>query len=152
MQIEIRSYIVLFDKKDANLVQSKTWTIVKMGKALYAMTNIKTGGKYKLTNMSHIVITCPPHKIIDHINGNGLDNRRINLRICTRGENNLNRKLYITNKTGHKGIHFRRGRYYAQIKYKTKIYCLGTYDKIEDAINAYDKAAIKYFKNFRRKA
>lgn len=83
-------------------------------------------------------------KVIDHINGNNLDNRKSNLRICTQGQNNKNRKP--PRKDQYKGVYkIPSGRYQAKISSKTNglrsQICIGTYDTPEEAAHAYNLKA-----------
>lgn len=66
-------------------------------------------------------------RIGDHANGNRLDNRRLNLRACSFSQNARNRSLGRDNKTGFKGVSFRRehGKYGAAIRYGKKMKHLG---------------------------
>jgi len=94
-----------------------------------------------------------PHlKRVDHWNGNKLDNRRTNLREATRGQNMWNRKLDHDNKTGFKGISFRKDKaqWQARIVVERKIHFLGYFEAPRDAAKAYDVAARQYFGKFAR--
>jgi hypothetical protein len=87
---------------------------------------------------------------VDHIDMNTLDNRKINLRICTRSQNAMNRNKTIKNTTGYKGVIFQpnRNKYYAKIKLNSKIIFLGHYIDPIDAARAYNAAALKYHGEF----
>ena len=99
--------------------------------------------------MHRLLLKCEG-KIIDHISGDGLDNRRSNIRCCTKSENLLNRRININNNSGYKGVSWFKvvKKWRAQIQYKKIVYHLGTYDKRIDAAKAYNKAAIKFHGEF----
>jgi hypothetical protein len=82
-------------------------------------------------------------EIVDHLNGDKLDNRLENLRLCTQAENAQNSKLYKNNRTGYRGVVVCRytGRFVAQIFQDGKSIHLGTHDSPEDAHAAYIKAS-----------
>ena len=89
---------------------------------------------------------------IDHIDGNGHNNKILNLRLATHANNCRNIGLPKHNKSGIKGVHFHKAnkKWRSQIKLNGKRYWLGDFEKIEDAKNAYDKASKKLHGEFRR--
>ena len=100
--------------------------------------------------MHHEIIDVPPGKVCDHINHNGLDNRRCNLRVCTTSQNGYNR---LPNKNGtsrYKGVRWHKDacKWVAEICYKNHQIHIGYFDYEEDAAIAYDDMAIKLFGEF----
>lgn len=93
-----------------------------------------------------------PKNEIDHINGNGLDNRIINLREATREQNSRNRKPHSKTGNGLKGAFQIRGetRWFAQIRFNGKQVCLGRFATENEAHQAYCAAALKYHGEFAR--
>ena len=88
--------------------------------------------------------------LVDHINGNPLDNRKCNLRICNQQQNSFNKSKYKNNKTGFKGVCFdkSRNKFKAQIMLNGKSIHLGRFEKSEDAYKAYCEACVKYHQEF----
>lgn len=95
-----------------------------------------------------------PEADIDHINCDKADNRIANLRAASRSQNSANRPPPKNNKSGYKGVHFDRGRqrWMAYIKKDWKRHHLGRFDSKEEAIAAYETAALKMFGEFARDA
>lgn len=91
-----------------------------------------------------------PEKNVDHIDGNGANNRWFNLREADTSQNGMNRKRSRNNKTGFKGVHYIG--YGASIVVKGKKKNLGTFKTAEMAACAYNAAAKKYFGEFARVA
>ena len=88
--------------------------------------------------------------MIDHINGNGLDNRKENLRLCNSTQNAANTGLWSTNTSGYKGVRLqkRTGKYEAYIIIKNRPNHLGTFTDAKLAAQAYNNAALNIFGEF----
>lgn len=91
-------------------------------------------------------------RLIDHINGNPLDNRKANLRFASHTQNVCNSKIRSDNTSGFKGVHWfpHKNRWVAVICVEGKNRCLGYFREKEDAARAYEQAAHKYFGEFAR--
>jgi len=90
--------------------------------------------------------------LVDHINGDGLDNRRVNLRPATGSQNGANISPPSHNTSGYKGValYKRTGRWRACITVDRKHIHLGYYDTAEEAVAAYDAAAINAWGEYAR--
>src|SRR3990167_296143 len=107
--------------------------------------------KSRSFRMHRIILNAPDGYEVDHINGNPLDNRKSNIRICTRQQNMRNVKLSTKNTSGYKGVSWSAigKKWMAYISYgnkKTKY--LGYYTDKKDAAYAYDSAAKVMFGEF----
>lgn len=129
------------------------WVLIK-GRSFRAMPTNKTNVFYAITgtgkdtkSLHRIITQASPGEHVDHINGDRLDNRRVNLRICTHRQNRANSKIYSNNRTGYKGVGWvkDKSKFRARIKVNYKEISLGLYDSKEEAALAYNKAALKYF-------
>jgi hypothetical protein len=99
----------------------------------------------KKTYMHTVVNNTPNNYDTDHINGNGLDNRRCNLRTVTRAQNIANTHKRRANKNNLTGVAFCRytGRYRAKIHFNKKTICLGRFNTASEAAAAYAKALLE---------
>lgn len=88
-------------------------------------------------------LLCPSDGVTDHVNGNSLDNRKINLRACTQKQNVWNTPKKVTNTSGYKGVSYHKpsGKWVAQIYEVGRKRYLGIFKDIGEAKAAYDKAA-----------
>ena len=142
------------------------WSLSNHG---YAQRGTYNNGKVSVIPMHRQImgLTFGDNKCVDHINGNRLDNRKSNLRICTRAENSHNMKISKRNKSGAKGVlHVtikvkrKSGKLYtkeywrASITLNRKNIYLGFFpyncEGFQEAKTAYNEAAIKYFGKFAR--
>jgi hypothetical protein len=107
-------------------------------------------GKRKNIFMHREIMQTPQNMATDHINLDTLDNRRSNLRVCTHGQNQANRGKLSNNTSGYKGVSWHKSsrKWAANIRYMDKQIYLGKYTNKEDAAQAYDRAALKYYGEF----
>ena len=133
----------IIDADDFEIVSDYTWHNGKRGYPTYN-TSRKIGRKIRPL---HILLVGKNEGMdVDHINGNKMDNRRCNLRICTHQQNTFNQKLRSTNTSGYRGVSKRKtGKYEAYIHCDGKKHNLGLYSSAEEAYEARKKAEIKYF-------
>lgn len=136
----------LIDKEDFELVNKHKWFYrIEASDKEYARKRYRENGKIREVIMHRYIIKARRGKEVDHINGNGLDNRKVNLRICSHKSNSRNRKLNKNNKTGYKGVYRKNGKYRATITFNYKSHDLGAFDDLISAAKVYNKAAKKYF-------
>jgi hypothetical protein len=102
-----QSKVVLIDDEDFDLISRYTWCAHKNGYVYYAETQIKVGNKKYTLKMHRLIMSAKKGQEVDHKNGNGLDNRRENLRFCTRSENLSNRRGWGSSK--YKGVCWEKG-------------------------------------------
>ena len=141
--------IARVDDGDLALVSQHKWRAIKSYNTFYAIADVRKEKKHTVLLMHRLILGLNDSEIhTDHINHNGLDNRRTNLRICTNAENQHNSTLSARNKSGYKGVSWKRGKWRAQITVGYKRIDIGFYDLPEDAARAYDAMAIENFGEF----
>jgi hypothetical protein len=141
------SKIILFgkeifvDKEDADLLQDSVWHLDKDNYVVRNKRNAPKGFHYRL---HRLILNAPPGKLVDHIDGNPLNNRKSNLRITDKKINSYNRKNLNTNNTsGYRGVRKIGNRYYAYIKENGRQRGLGGYATPEEASAVYEQELAK---------
>lgn len=113
-------------------------------------------GAYVRTKMHRIILSrilnrpLEKHELVDHKDGNPLNNTRENVRLANSKQNAYNTRRAKDNKSGYKGVHFEKGKWSARIMVNKKFLRLGRYNTPEEAHEAYKKAAIEHFGEFAR--
>ena len=138
--------VALVDDEDYEWLKQYKWCCAS-GKGLVYATRQSRG---KSVFMHRIILNTPQGMHTDHINHDGLDNRRCNLRICTNSQNQANGNIRKDNTTGRKGTTWDKNKrkYLARIKFHGRYAHIGYFDKIEDAANAYNAKAKELFGEF----
>ena len=141
--------IALIDDKDFPLISEYKWRACKNRDTYYAMAHIRKNGKRTGLLMHRLILNAPKEMETDHINHNGLDNRRSNLRFATNQQNSFNQKINKkkSSSSEYKGVSWnkRDKKWYAQIYIDYKLHYLGYFDDEQDAALAYNEAAKKLF-------
>lgn len=127
----------------------------KKRRNFYAFTNtsMKNGSQRTIISMHRLIMNPPKNKQVDHINGNTLDNRICNLRVCTNAENRKNGGKYFGKYSSkYKGVCWcKRDKIWkAEIKANSKHIYIGSFNNERQAMLAYNEAAKKYHGEFAR--
>lgn len=143
--------IALVDDADYDSLKDRRWYIATLGysNGLYAATKVN----YKHVSMHRLLLSAGKNEMVDHKDGNGLNNQRSNLRKCTRSQNAANSAVARNSTTGYKGVrkHHKSGKFEASIQCNGKRVWIGcTYKTAEEAAIAYNNAAVIQFGEFAR--
>ena len=145
--------VALVDNADYEWLSQYKWTWVDAdSRKGYATHYYRTGKRVSAISMHRLIMEPPDGLQVDHINGDGLDNRRENLRLCTQGQNLRNQVGRQNRVSEWKGVvlHKPSGKWMAQIGIDRRKIYLGYYETPELAALAYNEAALKYHGDFAR--
>jgi hypothetical protein len=147
----------LIDDEDFELVNKYKWRYVKAHNGNgYAHHTIHDKEFYKINkkrriitlNIQNLIMNPPKGMLVDHINNDGLDNRRCNLRICSYKQNTCNKRKTQNTELKYKGISKYGNRFRAQLHDGGKRYSINGFKTQKEAAIAYNKKAIELFGEF----
>jgi len=143
--------VALIDDDDYDLVSSFKWYASKEGNCWYAMRQAYNPIREKI-RLHRFLLNPKPNEQCDHINGDGLDNRRNNIRIVTVSQNHMNRKRRLGSSSQFKGVSKCKStnKWVARIEVKQKHIHLGYFFDEVEAAKAYNVAALKHFREYAR--
>ncbi len=143
--------VAVVDDDLFNYLNQFKWYANNLNGKFYAVRRFMVKkGKQSVILMHRDIMKPNKGFVIDHIDGDTLNNSINNLRICKHEENLRNQKINKNNKSGFKGVYFckQRNKFRAEIKKDRQKYFLGLFIDPKDAASAYNKAAIKFHGEF----
>ena len=152
-----RNYYTLVNDDDYKIFSKERWQAnVKDRRNITKVTASRVkaiNGKPTTLYLHREIMKAPKGMYVDHINGDTLDNRRRNLRLCSNSENMRNRGKNTNNTSGYKGVSFSKERnmWESKIIHQYKTYHLGYFNTKEKAARAYNRGAKKYHGKFAMK-
>ena len=139
------------DDEDFDALSRFRWQASRRAHTWYAERKERAGGSERQLLMHRVILAAPGGLQVDHIDGDGLNNTRGNLRLATSTQNHANRQHGKRGASGYRGVSASTtGRWRAYIKVHRKGRNLGTFDTPEEAARAYDLAAQVSFGAFAR--
>lgn len=139
-----QGFVAIVDDEDYPALAQYKWCAAVENGRPYATRGVRIDGRTKNVRMHRVILDPPSHLYVDHVNGDTLDNRRRNIRICTPGENVCNRRVQYNNPTGFKGV-LRNPKtglpFIVRIRFNGISKHVGTFATAEAAARAYDTAA-----------
>ena len=136
--------VVMVDDNEFERLSRHKWNMKKSLYMNYAQTHVKKGGKTMSLFIHRLIMNAESGQEIDHINGDGLDNRKENLRFCTKSQNQMNKRRQKNAGSKYRGVSWDKqyNKWRALIGWKGKIISLGRFDDIDDAAKAYNAKAL----------
>jgi len=139
--------VALVDDEDYERVAALKWYVAGSRRRIWYARRDFSGSSI---TMHRFILNCQPGQEVDHVNHDGLDNRRCNLRLCSHSENMANGRKRKGASSPYKGVcwHVRRKRWQAQVTYHGRQHHLGRFDSEEEAACAYNAKALELFGEF----
>ena len=145
-----KGFVAFIDDEDFERVNAFKWCVRIKSNTQYAIRGVSIGGrKTKTITMHQFITNSGIGFVTDHIDRNGLNNQKYNLRVCTQSQNCMNRKTNYGSSI-YKGVNFnkRLQKWVSYIRFDKKLIHLGCFEDEKIAAKTYDLAAIKYFGEF----
>jgi hypothetical protein len=148
-----RGMVVIVDNADFDWLNQFKWYAHEARNTFYAARKeLRADGKEHMLKMHRLIMDAQPKMIVDHRDGNGLNNQRLNLRVASDQQNKCNRPAQSNNTSGFKGVSWSKasGKWLAQIASNGEHKYLGLYLTPLDAAYAYNEAAKELHGEFAR--
>ena len=147
-----KGYEAVIDIADLDIVGNHNWCVTTGTQTMYAMRTDISGPRPKTVFMHRSIMNEPVGLDVDHVDCDGLNNKRENLRVATRTQNLQNQRLKNENTSGYKGVSWdkKRKKWRAQIRINKKSKCLGRHRTAKEAHAAYCAASKKFHAEFGR--
>ena len=143
-----KGYFSLVDEDDFKRLSIYKWSACILHNYIRAERQIQKNGKRRKLFLAREIMNAPDGRYVDHINGDTLDNRKCNLRLCSKAENNRNVGLRTTNTSGYKGVIKSGNGFKVQIGVNSEKKYLGYFKSKTLAAMFYNLAALWYHKEF----
>lgn len=141
--------IVMIDDEDFEKAAAYNWSLTKHTNRFYAHRCIwRNGRNDEKVYMHRMIMGFPDGKQVEHIDNNGLNNQKHNLRIATNAQNQKNKPKYKNNTSGYKGVFVRGGLFKVQIRSDGKLIQGGYFKTAIEAAKRYNNLAIEYHGEF----
>lgn len=138
--------VFIIDREDYKKVSLYKWHISSHG---YVKRDEWNGKNRKVVYLHRYILEINNTKsLVDHVNGDKLDNRKSNLRLCNRSQNACNSKLSKNNSSGYKGVRKKRKKWQAYFKFNGKQKSIGVFETKQEAALAYNKKVLAVFGEF----
>jgi hypothetical protein len=138
----------IVDDEKFYLVSKCNWQVRKSGYVVTKSKHFASNGKS--VRLHRVLTNCPTGEVVDHINGNKLDNRMDNLRVCSIAENTRNQTRGIDKSSKYKGVRKMRNKWVARLYFNKEYVYSATFETEYAAAIAYDLAAKMWFGDFAR--
>ena len=151
-----KGHEAIIDAEDVHMVDSGNWYAMIAGNTVYACRRVHSGMHSRVVLLHRVLMEPPDGLVVDHIDGNGLNNRRrasnCNIRIATRSQNLMNSGIYKHNSSGFRGVSWDKAKqkWRANIMMDGRSMHLGYFLTPEDASATYERVSKELYGHFRR--
>lgn len=142
--------VALVDDEDFIEISKHKWYANHDTHTIYAQRTPTIEGKQITIRMHRYILNAPYGQKVDHKDGNGLNNQRNNLRLCSNSQNGQNCRLRKDNKSGYKGVYWDSevNKWASSLGFKNKTIRIGRFTCLIKAAKAYDKKATELYGEF----
>lgn len=146
--------VAIVDDENYEWLMQWRWTAQRRNdrdrSSYYVKCHTKQDGKWVTLLMHRLIMSCPKDMEVDHINHCGFDNRKTNLRICSRTQNTQNTRPMARKSSPHRGVVWEKSkrRWLVRITVDGKTHHLGLFRDDREAATTYNSAARRYFGRF----